>query len=267
MWVTLRWFASPDFAALKVIPDKSGFRATKRKFFSEYAGFLMKHSDSTCWTIIEAAAVGGSEASDHFAQRYGPTIRAYLTARWKNSAFLTNVDDAIQDVFIECFKQGGLLSKADRERGTGFRTFLFAATRNVALRFESRQARDYAQQPAGETELAQVEKHEADLSVIFDRAWAKSLLKEAADRQKQQAQEKGEKAIRRIELLRLRFEEGLPIREIAQKWQCNAAVLHHEYARARQEYKEALLEVVAFHHPGTEEEIQQECINILKYLG
>jgi RNA polymerase sigma-70 factor (ECF subfamily) len=73
--------------------------------------------------------------------------------------------------------------------------------------------------------------------------------------------------VRRVELLRLRFQEGLPIRDIATRWQTDAAVLHHEYARAREEFRAALLEVVAFYHPGTAAEVERECANLLSLLG
>jgi hypothetical protein len=43
--------------------------------------------------------------------------------------------------------------------------------------------------------------------------------------------------------------------------------LHHRYAGARQEFKAALLEVVAFHHSGLLSEVEQECANLLTRLG
>jgi hypothetical protein len=92
-------------------------------------------------------------------------------------------------------------------------------------------------------------------------------LREAARLQEKRAKSGGEAAKRRIDLLRLRFHEGIPIREIALSWQIEASVLHHEFARARQEYKEALQEVVAFHNPGSPATILQECLNLLAYLG
>src|SRR6516165_9431539 len=36
---------------------------------------------------------------------------------------------------------------------------------------------------------------------------------------------------------------------LAARWQIEAASLHHEYAKARQEFNAALVVVVAFHHP------------------
>jgi hypothetical protein len=69
----------------------------------------------------------------------------------------------------------------------------------------------------------------------------------------------------RVELLRLRFQDSLPIREIAQRWSMDAAALHYEYARARQEFKAALMEVAAFHHPGAAD-IEQACADLLLSL-
>jgi RNA polymerase sigma-70 factor (ECF subfamily) len=108
---------------------------------------------------------------------------------------------------------------------------------------------------------------EASLSRVFDRAWARALLREAGRLQEQRARLAGEAACQRLELLRLRFHEGLPIQEIARRGSTDAASLHHEYARARQEFKAALLEVVAFHHSGSPAEVEQECANLLTSLG
>jgi hypothetical protein len=75
-------------------------------------------------------------------------------------------------------------------------------------------------------------------------------MAEAAQLQRRRAGERGPEAVQRVELLRLRFEENLPIRTIAVRWGIPAAGLHHAYAKAHHEFRAALLEVVAFHHPG-----------------
>jgi hypothetical protein len=67
-------------------------------------------------------------------------------------------------------------------------------------------------------------------------------------------------------LLRLRFQDDLPIREIALRWGVEPAALHHEHARARQEFKAALLEVMAFHHPGPATDIEQDLANLAAAL-
>ncbi len=41
----------------------------------------------------------------------------------------------------------------------------------------------------------------------------------------------------------------------------------HAYALARQEFKTALLEVVAFHQPGTPVELEEKATSLLKEFG
>lgn len=77
----------------------------------------------------------------------------------------------------------------------------------------------------------------------------------------------GERAVRRVELLRLRFQEGLPIRDIALKWKEDAAKLHHEYATARAEFRSALRRVLTFQMPtATEAQIEAACRDVLNLL-
>ena len=115
--------------------------------------------------------------------------------------------------------------------------------------------------------LPEFAANEEDLSRRFERAWAQALMTEAAQLQQQRASERGPEAVQRVELLRLRFEENLPIRTIAVRWGVAAAGLHHAYALARQEFKAILLEVVTFHHPGTPAEVEQEAASLLKALS
>jgi RNA polymerase sigma-70 factor (ECF subfamily) len=225
----------------------------------------MATSESTCWTVIHAAAAGSAADREEFARRYLPVVRAYLAAGWRSAPYLRELDDAVQEVFVECLKPGGALDRADR--GRGFRPYLYGIARNVALRVESDRGRRHEQQPPGELDLAGVPDSEASLARTFDRAWARALLRETAERMGQQASTLGEAACRRVELLRLRFHEGLPIREIAARWQVDPTVLHHEYAKARGEFKTALLDVLAFHLPGAKTDLEQESANLLALLG
>jgi RNA polymerase sigma factor (sigma-70 family) len=220
----------------------------------------MSTSDSTCWTVIRAAAAGSLTDRDELARRYLGAVRAYLAARWRGSALRDDLDDATQEVFVECFRQGGVLDAAAAGRVPSFRAFLYGVVRNVARRFESRPAR-----AAGP--LSDVAADEDRQSRVFERTWAQAIMAEAAQRQKLRAADLGDEAQRRVELLRLRFEEGLPIRAIADLWGVDPARLHHDYAVARQEFKAALLEVVAFHQPGTPAEVEQEAASLLKALS
>ncbi len=228
----------------------------------------MSNSESTCWTMIDAAARGSTADREEFAQCYLPAIEAYLRSRWRNSSFRILVDDAVQEVFVECFRTGGPLARADRERSGGFRPFLFGVVRNVALRLEAQSREKLALRGSEESfDMGAVATDESTLSIQFDRAWARAMLRRAAQLQAKWAADSGEAAVRRVELLRLRFQEGLPIREIAARWSEDPAKLHHEYAKARKEFKMALFEVVSFHHPGSAEEVEDECGLLLEILG
>jgi RNA polymerase sigma-70 factor (ECF subfamily) len=218
----------------------------------------MPNPEATCWTLIRHAAEGMPQDREQFALCYEPVVRAYLAKRWRGTSHLEDLGDAVQEVFVECFKTGGVLGRVDPQYQAGFRGFLFGAVRNVALRFESRNNKRPAPLPAGE-----LPESEASLSQDLDRAWANALLREAALRQAAHADREGARAQKRVELLRLRFHDDLPIRVIAQRWEVDAAVLHHEYARAREEFRAALREVVALHHPGTDAEIDGVCANLL----
>jgi RNA polymerase sigma factor (sigma-70 family) len=219
----------------------------------------------TCWLLIRGAAEGRGEDRDAFARRYEPVLRAYLGARWRGSPLAGDVDDAVQEVFVECFREGGVLQKVDPARPGGFRAFLYGVARNVALRCERRAGT--RPRAAGEAvDPDALARDEATLSRAFDRAWTEALLREAAAVQEERAHRSGKAALKRVEILRLRFQDGLPIREIASRWGAEADRIHKEYAKARQEFKAALLEVVAFHHPGSQDDLERECAGLLGLL-
>ena len=220
----------------------------------------MPSSESTCWTVIRAAATGSPADRDELAHRYLAVVRAYLAARWRGPPLRPDLDDAVQEVFVECFRQGGALEAAGAGRVPSFRAFLYGVVRNVARRFESRPVRAVGPLP-------EIAANEESLSQLFERTWAQAIMAEAAQLQQRRASERGPEAVRRVELLRLRFEEVLPIRAIAERWGVAAAELHHAYAKARQEFRADLLEVVAFHHPGSPAEVEQEAASLLTALS
>lgn len=217
---------------------------------------------STCWTVIRGAAEGRGGDREEFARRYLPVVRDYLHARWRGSSWKNEVEDATQEVFLACFREGGALERADPGRGREFRAFLYGIARNVALRVERDRARRAAREGARIPEV--VEDDVDGYSTIFDRAWARSIVREAADAFR--AKLTGEDA-RRAEILRLRFQEEMPIREIARLWDEDPARVHHEYARARKEFRDALVDVVAFHQPGPREAVERECERLLTMLS
>jgi RNA polymerase sigma factor (sigma-70 family) len=214
----------------------------------------------TSWTLIHAAADGSQTALSQFAERYQATVRKTLVARWNRSRRIDWIDDAVQEVFVECIRPGGALSKADSQFSGGFRAYLFGVTRNVMLRYESRRI-------TGQFVQEDFVADEATVGQVFDQEYARAIMREASQRQRQIAESQGDGALRRVELLNARFTDGLPIREIAERWCVDAGWLHHEYSRARNEFLSALLDVVAASQPSaTPAENQATCKELLGML-
>jgi len=224
-------------------------------------------ADETCWTLVEDAAGGAEAARETFARLYLPVVRAYFAARWAGTGLCADVDDAGQEVFLDLLRPDGALQRVRREFGAGgFRAFLFGVARNVARRHEERSGRRDRKERPLDTELQQQAAVEDAPSRAFDQAWARSLMRAAGRRHARMAEAQGEEAVSRVELLRLRFQEGLPIRSIAALRGVDAARVHHEYSRARREFAQALYETVAAHHGGTPAEVRRECARLVERL-
>lgn len=226
----------------------------------------MSSSDSeTCWTLIRGAATGRDNDREEFARRYLPTVRAYLAARWKNSPLKTEIEDVVQEVFLACFREGGALDELDSKHESGFRALLYSVARNVARNAERSKARRAKHVRSGlQPELTPGD--EVSLSRVFDRAYAAAVMRNARETMATRAAGIGEDAVRRVELLRLRFEEGLPIREIASLWDEDPTRLHREYAKASREFKAALAETVAESERCPPERLDEECNRLLALL-
>jgi len=223
----------------------------------------MADSQSTCWTVISGAAAGRAADRAEFARLYEPVLRAFFGARWRGSPLSVDVEDAVQEVFVDCFRANGALARVEQGRGGSFRAFLRGVARNVGMRIETERRRRAREEGA---DLDALTSDDETASQAFEREWARSVMREAAERQVAAAVTP--EARRRVELVRLRFHEGLPIREIAARWQEDAARLHHEYARSREEFRKALVEVVAFHHPSiTPADAEKEATDLLALLG
>jgi len=124
----------------------------------------MTHSESTCWTVVRAAAAGSPADRDELARRYLAVVRAYLAARWRGSDLRRDLEDAVQEVFIECFRAGGAVEAAGAGRVPHFRAFLYG----VARRFEGRPRRPTAPLPA--EERAACERLWADVAALLNKA-------------------------------------------------------------------------------------------------
>jgi RNA polymerase sigma factor (sigma-70 family) len=220
----------------------------------------------TLWTLVASAAQGDEAARARFFHTYQPLVHAYLLERWRNSPLQAEVEDAAQDVFVECFKDASPLARAEPGGPGSFRAYLVGIVRHVAQRAERRAANRPA--PAAVDELDEDPPDRATrLSCVVDREWARVLVGEARSRMEQRAQALGPEALRRVELLALRFGEGLPIREIAERWSADPARLHHDFARAREEFGACLRSVVAENAVRSEADLDAECERVLALLG
>jgi len=214
--------------------------------------------DTTCWTLIRGAAGGDGEDRNSFARLYLPVVRSCLEARWRASPLAGEVEDAVQVVFLECCRDGGALEKVWPGKPGSFRSFLYTVVKNVAHRFEVGRARSRARRAGSRFELSAVEAEEEGLASAFDRAWLLSLLDQALALQEDRAREKGDDAVRRMELLRLRHVEDVPIRDIARRFNEPADRMHYEYRKARMDFVKALEEVLAFQYPDDPEARKRE---------
>jgi RNA polymerase sigma factor (sigma-70 family) len=223
--------------------------------------------DKTSWTLVEAAAAGNAEARSVFVQRYLQPVRAYLAARWKNGLLAQHVDDAVQEVFLDCFRPRGALDRLDPARGNGFRAYLYGIVRNAALHIETRRAREHARKAQ---ESFHPEAHPAGdlaLSRVFDREWARAILRDALELQRARAAERDPAAARRVDLLRMKFEDGLAVRDIAKRLGEDPARIHIEYAQARRDFIRALREVIGLQEGCSPERLKEECEKLLGVLS
>lgn len=217
------------------------------------------------WSLIGRAATGDRGAQSEFAHRYLPVVRSFLEARWRATRFAAELDDATQEVFVECLRHDGVLSRANPEQGD-LRGLLFGVTRKVAARFEERLIKRARDRAAGSV-VDQIRARDASLSKLFDQEWARTLLGFAGDRMRARAERGTPEARRRIELLRLRFTKGMPIREIAAHWQVDPDVLHRAYGKARGEFRVCLRQVVAEHTVRSEVDLDREVERVFALLG
>lgn len=227
------------------------------------AGVASEHE--TCWTLIRRAAVGDAAARSQFTRSYERLIRAYLAQRWAGTALASEGDDACQEVLIECFGDCGPLQRVDADRV--FRSYLLGIVRNVALRFERQRGRRREIAVGGESAFAAVPADDEQLSHFFDRQWAQDLVDEARRMVRALADAGDPRAKLHAELLELRFGSGLPIRDIAARWQMDPDAVHRAYAKARERFRTCLRQVVAFHVQTTEADLDAECLRIVSLLG
>src|SRR5262249_19228792 len=144
---------------------------------------------STCWTEIRDAAAGDDAARERFARRYQRPVEAYLGHKWRGSWLRGAVEEAVQEVFVEGFKPKGVLKRADPERKGGFRAFLLGVVKKVALRLETRRAREQKHRLSGEFSFEDVAGSDAEASSVYEREWEQLMLRMAIKLHAERARE------------------------------------------------------------------------------
>lgn len=226
----------------------------------------MSHDPAdTCWTVLRAASKGDAEARQAFSRTYAATIRGYLNARWRGRVLASEIEDARQEVFLECLKAGGALDRADPALGD-FRALLFGVTRNVARRFEERALERGHLRPEDSAWLQQIASDGPGQASLFDQNWARVLMRQSKRLHRERAQADGMAGQRRLELLERRFGDDQAIRDIAADWGVPAQEVHNAYRKARTEFYGCLREIVAFHQPAGAD-LDSECRKVLAALS
>lgn len=224
----------------------------------------MEHFDSTCWSLVDAAAKGGTVEREAFSEQYAPLIRRYLAARWRLPPGHDQVVEGSHEVVIQLLKPGGALANVVPGRAGGFRAYLYGVVRNVALMVErtARRHRDLRFESCLDPE--QVEQSEATLSQAFDRAWVEML---AAQARRRMAEQTGPRHQAAYLCMEMRYGEGLPPREIALRSGRDVKEVYELLRTARLGYRRALLAVVAEHHPDcNEQELEAKCKELAQLL-
>ena len=218
--------------------------------------------------MVRDAAGGDEAARQAFATQYQRLVRGFIAGRWRGAGELAGqVDDAAQEVFLECLKPDGALARAEAAHGS-FRSLLFAVTHNVIRRFEKRLVRGNERGAGGTDDLIAVAASDPSASRVFDGMWADSILREAARRHRAAAQRAGDGQLQRLRILELRHGEGMPIRRVAAELGiADTAAVHNDYRRARREYRQHLRAVVQEWTGADDADVDDECRRLGELLA
>ncbi len=128
---------------------------------------------TTIWTRILEAGAQDADAMDDFGRRYRAPVLEHVRARGFRGG---DAEDLCQEVFLRVF-QGGVLAKADRNRGR-FRSLLRSVTTHV-LQDRLRKRRDL---PVDDLDPADDDGG----GEAFDQVWAWHLTERALERLNEQ---------------------------------------------------------------------------------
>ena len=221
--------------------------------------------ESTSWTLVRAAGHGDAVSRDAFVRLYGPAVRAGLAGLWRLAPSSEAIDDAFQEVFVECLREGGVLDRVADRRPRSFRAFLFGVVKNIARRHDRTRGRQRAGELSSTEFRAVPEAGCSDPALAFDRAWARQMVAEALRRVA--VAEQGERRpISSRQLLDMRFGSDMPVRDIARAYDLDPQIVHRQYELARRRFRAALRDVVAEHEPACDGDVDAECRRIMEAL-
>jgi hypothetical protein len=192
-------------------------------------------------------------ARGNFARRYQPAVEAYFSTRWPAAPMAAQTERAVREVFDECFKHGEDLKDTVSDHDADFRRFLYKMAGLVSARAETKKSERF-------------DGDESTLADAFDRAWARVLMRQAATQHAQNVKD-DPAAVRRLELLRLRYYGGMQLDSIANIWHAERDDIEDQYQTARSEFETALMEVASYHMPRPKQEVADECERLLSILA
>jgi len=193
---------------------------------------------------LSAAVAGDRQAGDAFARRWRDPMRTWLWFRWRHSPLRSLVDDAVQEVFIECLRPGGALDHLDTAQAAhGLRAYLRGVVGNVAHRIERREARSFNRQRR--LAIGVERPARPDAGEVLDLAQTHDQIAHALDLVDGEDDPRAEHPLR--DFLRLHFEEGLPVRAIAKRWHDSPEHVHEIRRRACRRLRNCLLRVLHHH--------------------
>lgn len=139
----------------------------------------------TSWTLLAKARRQDSEgarAREEFAQRYYRPVREFLLILVHDPE---EAEELSQELFIKLSGPGGLLERADREKGS-FRNYLQQSLRHLVIDYRRRKRSEALQMhpdqvSAGGWEILELAAFPV-AEAVFHHAWVKLTLAEALSR-------------------------------------------------------------------------------------
>lgn len=201
-------------------------------------------SSSDAARIALAAAGGDPAARAAFWAQHARQVHTWLWFRWSRTTLRGCIDDAAQEVYLECFRRGGAFTHFAPERARhGVTGFLRGIVRNVAHRFERQRTRERAHRAHLTGTPPPLHGDDDAVPAGDGTGIDHEHVVAALDRLDHDDPARGTPRSLRA-FLRLRFDDGLPVRTIAKHWQTTPDHVHELRRRACRRFRSCLLAVL-----------------------